>query len=167
MAKRVSLKGKGADIFFGEYAATSDEPTLASMPPSAGDSTSQPVSEEQTSSLAPVRRARTTSGQSTAQPTQAATDAATNQDSARSVKRPLNRPIDRVVDRPKAFYITEGLDSRIDEAVRYLQSRHGLRKVDRSILVTTLLSDDGLWTDTALDGLVDRLIDQLTSRLTR
>jgi hypothetical protein len=166
MAKRVSLKGKGADIFFGEYAATSDEPAQASPPASFSDGAAMPASEEQTPNPAPTKRARS-NRPPTGQPTRAVVAEAVDQEVKRSLRRPINRPIDRVVDRPKAFYITESLDSRIDEAVRYLQTRHGLRKVDRSILVTTLLSDDALWTDTALDGLVDRLIGQLTSRLTR
>ncbi|HLZ28547.1 MAG TPA: hypothetical protein VKV73_14635 [Chloroflexota bacterium] len=113
----------------------------------------------------PAARRRRAAAQEPA-PTQA-----TNQSSSPSVSRPLSRPIDRlgdrIVDRPKAFYITERLDQRLDEAVRYFQLHHGLRKVDRSTLVNALLGDDALWTDTALDQLTDRLIRQLTSRLTR
>ncbi len=72
----------------------------------------------------------------------------------------------KIVDRPKAFYITARLDRRLDEAVRYFQDTHGLRKVDRSTLINALLDDDSLWTDNSLDHLVDQLISQLTSRLT-
>src|SRR5712692_3897260 len=39
----------------------------------------------------------------------------------------------QVLDRPKAFYITRRLDRRLDEAVRYFQAQHGLKKVDRSV----------------------------------
>lgn len=91
--------------------------------------------------------------QSTSQSTEAATSA--------SVSRS-----NKIVDRPKAFYITERLDRRLDEAVRYFQHTHGLRKVDRSTLINALLDDDSLWTDNSLDHLVDQLISQLTSRLT-
>lgn len=73
----------------------------------------------------------------------------------------------RIVDRPKAFYITERLDRRLDEAVRYFHERHGIKKIDRSVLLNALLDYDEQWSDEALDRLVDRLIDQLTRRLIR
>jgi len=71
-----------------------------------------------------------------------------------------------VVDRPKAFYITKRLDRRLDEAVRYYQEKHAIRKVDRSTVVNALLDTDTNWTEEALDLLVDRVLSQLTSRLT-
>lgn len=71
-----------------------------------------------------------------------------------------------VVDRPKAFYITRRLDRRLDEAVRYFQEKHSIKKVDRSTVVNAILDDDEKWTEEALDLIVDRVIRQLTSRLT-
>lgn len=99
--------------------------------------------------VAPTVRARSTS-QSIVQPTDQAT----------------GRPANKIVDRPKAFYITERLDERLDAAVRYYQERHRIHKVDRSTIVNALLDTDDHWTDDALDRLVDRVIRQLTSRLT-
>jgi len=68
--------------------------------------------------------------------------------------------------KPKGFYISEQLDTRLDHAVRYFQSVHGIKKVDRSILINAMLIDDASWTQESLDQLTDRLIDQLTRRLT-
>jgi hypothetical protein len=53
----------------------------------------------------------------------------------------------------------------LDKAVTYLQKKHGIKKVDRSIVVTALLDNETLWTDEALDQLVDKVVSQLTSRL--
>jgi hypothetical protein len=89
----------------------------------------------------------------------------TGQSTNQSMSQPTNRPISRVVDRPKAFYITEDLDEKLDKGVNYLQKKHGIKKVDRSVLVNALLDNDTLWTDEALDQLVDRVVSQLTSRL--
>jgi hypothetical protein len=77
----------------------------------------------------------------------------------------FSRPFSKIVNRPKAFYITEDLDEKLDKAVNYLQKQHGIKKVDRSVLVNALLDNDTLWTDEALDQLVDRVVSQLTSRL--
>ena len=94
-------------------------------------------------------------------PTNQSTDQSTNQ----LISQPTSRPISKIVDRPKAFYITEGLDEKLDKAVTYLQKKHGIKKVDRSVIVNALLDNDTLWTDEALDQLVDRVVSQLTSRL--
>jgi hypothetical protein len=75
------------------------------------------------------------------------------------------RTLPGIADRPKAFYITEGLDDNLDKAVNYLQKKHGIKKVDRSVIMNALLDDDTLWTDEALDQLVERVVSQLTSRL--
>jgi hypothetical protein len=93
----------------------------------------------------------------------------TNQSTGQSTNQLINQPTSRlsnkIVDRPKAFYITEGLDEKLDKAVTYLQKKHGIKKVDRSIVVTALLDNETLWTDEALDQLVDKVVSQLTSRL--
>ena len=95
------------------------------------------------------------------QPVHQSTSQSTNQ----LINHPTSRPISRVVDRPKAFYITEGLDEKLDNAVTYLQKKHGIKKVDRSVIVNAFLDNDTLWTDEALDQLVERIVSQLTSRL--
>ncbi len=89
------------------------------------------------------------------------------QSTKQSTKRQTKQQESKIVDRPKGFYITERLDRRLDEAVRYLQEEHGIKKVDRSALVNALLDNDATFTQAALDRLVDRVIHQLTSRLRR
>jgi len=89
-----------------------------------------------------------------------------NQASSQSTSRPTERSSPRVMERPKAFYITKRLDRDIDEAVRYFQDVHGIKKVDRSVVVTAMLDNDSLWSDKSLDKLVDRVMSELTSRLT-
>ena len=96
-----------------------------------------------------------------AKSTSQSTDQSTNQ----LISQPINQPITKIVDRPKAFYITEGLDEKLDKAVTYLQKKHGIKKVDRSVIVNALLDNETLWTDEALDQLVERVVSQLTSRL--
>jgi len=80
--------------------------------------------------------------------------------------RPVSPPGGKVMDKPRGFYITERLNKRIDEAVRYYQEKHNIQKVDRSIVVTVLLDNEANWTEEALDLLLDKVISQLTSRLT-
>ena len=72
----------------------------------------------------------------------------------------------KVMDKPRGFYITEGLNQQIDQAVRYYQENHNLKKVDRSIVVTALLDNETNWTEETLDLLLDKVIRQLTNRLT-
>src|SRR4051794_21233308 len=83
-----------------------------------------------------------------------------------STSRPTKKSSSRVMERPKAFYITERLDRKIDEAVRRFQDIHGIKKVDRSVVVTAMLDNEDLWTDKSLDRLFDRVMRELTSRLT-
>ena len=54
---------------------------------------------------------------------------------------------------------------KLDQAVTYLHKKHGIKKVDRSVIVNALLDNDALWTDEALDQLVESVVSQLTSRL--
>ena len=97
-----------------------------------------------------------------------------NQKSSQSVDQSVSQltnqsteePSGTVVPRPKAFYITERLDKRLDKAVRYLQDAHGIKKVDRSTILNTMLDRADLFTTESLDELVDRVVSQLTSRLT-
>jgi hypothetical protein len=89
----------------------------------------------------------------------------TRQSTNQLISQPTKRPFTKIVDRPKAFYITESLDENLDKAVNYLQKKHGIKKVDRSVVVNALLDNDTLWTDEALDQLVERVVSQLTNRL--
>jgi hypothetical protein len=93
------------------------------------------------------------------------TGQSTRQSTNQSISQPTGRPITKIVDRPRAFYITERLDDQLDKAVAYLQKTHGIKKVDRSVIVNALLDHDTLWTEEALDQLVERVISQLTNRL--
>jgi len=98
------------------------------------------------------------------------TEQSINQSTDQSIDRLTNRfnhPTSiKVMDKPRGFYITEQLNKHIDEAVRYYQETHNLKKVDRSIVVTALLDNEANWTEEALDLLLDRILNQLTSRLT-
>lgn len=89
-------------------------------------------------------------------------DQSINQSTNQSIRNTSNK----VMEKPRGFYITEGLNQRIDEAVRYYQEKHDLKKVDRSIVVTVLLENEANWTEEALDLLLDTIIHQLTRRLT-
>ncbi len=129
----------------------------------------QPPSEKQQGSQSSQPRQQTSKHvpkQSTSQSTNKSTTQSTNRQTNQSLVNQLVKSTGKVVDRSKAFYITERLDKRLDEAVRYFQERHGIRKVDRSIIVNAMLDNDGQWSDDALDKLVSRVIKQLTSRLT-
>ncbi len=96
-------------------------------------------------------------------------DQSTSQPISQSINQSTTLSINhasQIVDRPKAFYISRRLDRRLDEAVRYLQDKHGIKKVDRSIIVNILLDREELWSELALDQLVKATIELLTSRLT-
>ena len=90
----------------------------------------------------------------------------TNQSIDQSIDQATHSTPDRVLEKPKAFYITAAIDKRIDHAVRYLKETHGIRKVDRSIVVTALLDNDVYWTEESLDHLVDPVVRHMTNRLT-
>src|SRR5579864_8648460 len=67
--------------------------------------------------------------QSTNRPTDQSTDRLPNQ----SITLPTTSNDKRVMEKPRAFYITERLNQRLDEAVRYYQEKHHLKKADRSV----------------------------------
>ncbi len=104
------------------------------------------------------------------QPTAQSTTQSINQSTHRSIDPSISHlsgpTSNRVMDKPRGFYITEQLNQQIDEAVRYYQERHNLKKVDRSIVVTTLLDNEANWTEETLDLLLEKVIRQLTNRLT-
>ena len=107
------------------------------------------------------------SRQPTAQSASQLTDQPVSQSTSQSTDRPAVSVDTKTVDRPKSFYITLRLDKRLDTAVRYLQETHGLKKVDRSILVNAMLDIDEQWTDEALDLLVERVVHLLTNKMVR
>src|SRR4051812_43148351 len=105
--------------------------------------------------------------QSVDRPVDQSVNQSTNQSIGQSTKQLTNNlSTSSIVDRPKAFYITTQLDKRLDDAVRYFQNVHGIKKADRSTVINAMLDIDENWTDKSLDQLVSRLIGQLTSRLT-
>jgi hypothetical protein len=69
------------------------------------------------------------------------------------------------MDKPTGFYISEGLDNRLDQAVQYFQKNHGLKKVDRSLILNALLENNTFWTNESLDQLINKLINLLTHKL--
>ena len=93
----------------------------------------------------------------------------THQSTERLTRRSISQSMDagnKILDKPKAFYITQRLNQHIDKAVRYFQEEHNIKKVDRSVVITAILDNEAYWTEEALDLLVDRVISQLTHRLT-
>jgi hypothetical protein len=103
--------------------------------------------------------------QSTKQSIKPSTDQSTGRSTNRLLHQRTHPSSSKVMDKPRAFYITEQVNKRIDEAVAYYQEKHKLAKVDRSIVVTALLEKESNWTEKALDLLMERVINQLTSRL--
>jgi hypothetical protein len=108
----------------------------------------------------------TPSQQQINQPVDRLTSRLTNQSTSQLTNQSTYISGNRVVGRPKAFYITERLDARLDDAVKYLQDKHGIRKVDRSTIVNALLDNEANWAEENLELLVSRVLSLLTSRLT-
>src|SRR5713226_3963915 len=111
-------------------------------------------------------KGHTPPAQSTQRSINQSTDQPTDQLTNQSISQQTLSLGTRIVEKPKAFYITERLNKRLDEAVRYFQEKHRLKKVDRSTLVNAILDTDANWTEEALDLILDQVISQLTSRLT-
>jgi hypothetical protein len=114
----------------------------------------------------PPQAQESSPNQSTEQSINQSTDQSINRLTERLTNRFTHPTSTKVMDKPRGFYITEQLNKHIDEAVRYYQEKHNLKKVDRSIVVTALLDNEANWTEEALDLLLDRILNQLTSRLT-
>lgn len=93
------------------------------------------------------------------------TNQSTNQPISQLTNQSTNQSVNRVIDRPKAFYITTQLNENIDKAVQYYQNKQALKKVDRSILLTVLLSDPNLWTEDFLASIKEKVREELTNRL--
>jgi hypothetical protein len=97
------------------------------------------------------------------------TDQSINQSTEQSINQlPSHATIQsstKILEKPRGFYITDRLDKRLDEAVRYFKEQHGIKKADRSTIVNAVLDNDALWTEDALDRMVEQVITQLTKRL--
>ncbi|SRR5579871_1039256 len=124
------------------------------------------LEKKQKSQTTPSSTQEKPSSQSIDQSTDRLTNQSTKQLTNQSIGLPTTHNGSRIMEKPRAFYITERLNQRLDEAVRYYQEKHNLKKVDRSVIVTALLDNEANWTEDALELLVDRVISQLTSRLT-
>jgi hypothetical protein len=133
--------------------------------PSAGDNTLR-RSREQRERQPAVTSVLSPSRQQVNQSVDQLTSRSTNQSTSQLTNQSTYISGNRVVGRPKAFYITERLDARLDDAVKYLQEKHGIRKVDRSTIVNALLDNEANWTEESLELLVSRVLSLLTSRLT-
>lgn len=130
-----------------------------------------PAPEEPTPPLpaaapAPAAKTRKQPTASTARPSQQVADSPSSPVD-QSTDRSTEAPSGELVPRPKAFYITRRLDRRLERAVQYLQEEHGIVRVDRSTVVNVLLDRAELFTDEHLDQIAERVVRQLTSRLTR
>ena len=93
-----------------------------------------------------------------------------------SIDQPINQPVDQstnpltevdnlgpIVDRPRAFYITQSVDRWLDEAVRYLRET-GMHKMDRSVLVNSLLHNPDLFKPNSLQKTRKHLLAHLTNK---
>jgi hypothetical protein len=87
-----------------------------------------------------------------------------NPPTSQLTSKPAQRPASKTVE--KSFYITERLHKKLDEAVRYFQEVHGIRKADRSSIVNAILDNEANWSNESLDLILDRVIRHLTSKLT-
>ena len=68
-----------------------------------------------------------------------------------------------IVDRPRAFYITLKVDRWLDESVRYLKVK-GMHKMDRSVLLNSLLHNPLLFKPSSLDKIRNQLLAHLTNK---
>lgn len=93
------------------------------------------------------------------------TDKSLDQLTDRSTNRSTDQLTGPPVDRPVAFYIPQSIHKKIDEAVLYYQGKYS-KKIDRSAVVSALLCNPKIWTHESLDQLVEKVINQLTNRLT-
>ena len=96
------------------------------------------------------------------------TNRPTNQPADQSTDPPISWPIKveglgPVVGKSKSFYITQKVDSWLDDAVRYLKSRD-LHKVDRSVVVNAMLHSPDLFEPSNLDKMRERLLAHLTNK---
>ena len=143
----------------GRYAALLEpsKPPAPQATPQPGQEKHEPSLASQADKTKTIPSIKQSTVQSTKQPTRQFTRQSTKQST---------EPNDKdIVSKPKGFYITYRLDKRLNNAVDYLQEKHGIKKVDRSLILNAMLDTDEKWTDEALDKLVDPILSILTSRL--
>ena len=101
-----------------------------------------------------------------------ATDQSNDQSTSRPVGQSTSQSTDQlsridslgpIVDRPRAFYITLKVDHWLDEGVRYLKTK-GMHKMDRSVLLNSLLHNHLLFKPNSLDKIRNELLAHLTNK---
>jgi hypothetical protein len=148
-------------VFFPGRNNGNDSPAEEPQIPLAQEIESSAAELVQTSARAPRRQTKRADEQRSR-----SLNRSTNRLTRQSITQLTEQLAQSPMPKPKGFYISEQLDARLDHAVRYFQTVHGIKKVDRSILMNAMLIDETHWTEESLDQLTDRLIDQLTRRLT-
>lgn len=133
--------------------------------PPAPQAAPKPVEESHELPPSPTQETKTKTSLPTKLSLPQSTKQSTRQFTKQSTKQSIESNENDIVNKPKGFYITYRLDKRLNEAVDYLQKKHGIKKVDRSLLINALLDIDEKWTEEALDKLVDPIISILTNRL--
>jgi hypothetical protein len=180
MAKRVSLKGRGADLFFEGY--TPDQSPADSLDQPAVQPLPTPLDAERRARVAKARPPRTehpvpptrtdqSSTPSTSRSTDQSVDSSIDQLTDRSINPSPSIPFDRspVLGKPKGFYITEQQDQDLNAAVTKLAAAmkgRSVQKIDRSTVVRLLLEDSGITTDDTINRLAARLVNRLVNQLT-
>jgi hypothetical protein len=159
----ISNQLKGASAFF-PYEDKKDTPPISSSPPQPVPS--EPVIEVVAQPKATTETVQPSDTSSVGQSVGRSVNRPTSQLTVQSTEQSTHLPSTKIVGRPKAFYITERLNIRLDDAVKYLQEKHGIKKVDRSTVVNALLDNEENWSEASLDLLVSRVLSLLTSRLT-
>jgi len=101
-----------------------------------------------------------------------ATDQSNDQSTSRPVGQSTSQSTDQlsridslgpIVDRPRAFYITSKVDHWLDEGVRYLKAK-GMHKMDRSVLLNSLLHNHLLFKPSSLEKIRNKLLAHLTNK---
>lgn len=146
------------------------EDLKAHAPEKAGERTAAPAGKQTLQSTRRTAAKRARNPSPIAMPSRSASRLAARP-ASQSTASPSSAPANgqqlggRVVARPVSFYIPLCIDAKIDDAVDYLEKRHGV-KVDRSAVVSAILGESALWEVASLNQLVDKTMQQLTNRLT-
>ena len=101
-------------------------------------------------------------------PVDQSVDQSTNRPATQSTNRSTDQlsridALGPIVDRPRAFYITLKVDRWLDESVRYLKVK-GMHKMDRSVLLNSLLHNSLLFKPSSLDKIRNQLLAHLTNK---
>ena len=101
-------------------------------------------------------------------PVDQSVDQSTNRPATQSTNRSTDQlsridALGPIVDRPRAFYITLKVDRWLDESVRYLKDK-GMHKMDRSVLLNSLIHNPLLFKPSSLDKIRNKLLAHLTNK---